>query len=526
MDSNDIPMVPTQDGEGMASASSKGSVAIPVAFTVRSRPDSIYFPGGRVLTTQDLVNNVGNMAQEHKTSFVQDGQSYDIHAVMQWHIPKPKDNMLSENLQKYLDENDLPSSDSSGNRGTVSHERKKFLRREKFEQALISKWGAIIQHEVMQDYLTVSVKISFPFESLCQAAEAADLEKACIPVMKAVTGESTASKKKRIPLTTRLQKWVRNWRFLKTDDLPESANHAHLDPMCEFEAVWTCFRVSQKEKFQHYSNPKGFFTPSEKLVCVKFILDSVDNGVVNGQTLDRLEHDLVFSAVFPIHSLPDATESAAVKNPRLSMATWDLAVAKGEVIIVDEDHRDILHKTWASWSSFLRWQPLNRIRFYFGEQTAYYFQWLDFYVMMLLPVAFIGLAVFLYGLFFFNVSSPTRDISEFCSSEIVMCPICQFCDPWILKNSCEAHKAGYIFDNGATLLFAAVMSIWATCYLEIWKRQITVVNSSCADAFQETAEPNRPAFIGPELTADADFEVLQLTSTSLLMAIKSFPTHF
>ena len=92
------------------------------------------------------------MAQEHKTSFVQDGQSYDIHAVMQWHIPKPKDKMLSENLQvhlallviqpklflpfnlnsschstysnfitnqKYLDENDLPSSDNSGNRGTV-----------------------------------------------------------------------------------------------------------------------------------------------------------------------------------------------------------------------------------------------------------------------------------------------------------------------------------------------------------------------------------------------------------------------
>ena len=106
------------------------------------------------LSLQDLVNNVANMAQEHKTSFVQDGQSYDIHAVMQWHIPKPKDKMLSENLQvhlallviqpklflpfnlnsschstysnyitnqKYLDENDLPSSDSSGNRGTVRY---------------------------------------------------------------------------------------------------------------------------------------------------------------------------------------------------------------------------------------------------------------------------------------------------------------------------------------------------------------------------------------------------------------------
>jgi len=390
INSNDIPVIPTQEGAGMASASSKSSVSIPMTLTVQSRPDSIYFPGGRVLTTQDLVNNAGNMAQEHKTSFVQDGQSYDIHAVMQWHIPKPKDKMLSENLQKYLDENDLPSSDNSGNRGTVSHERKKFLRRENFEQALISKWGAIIQHEVMQDYVTVFAKISFPFESLCRAAEAEDIEKACIPVKKAVTGESTANKKKKIPLTTRLQKWVRNWRFLKTDDLPESANHAHPDPMCEFEAVWTCFRVSQKEKFQNYSNPNGFLTPSEKLVCVKYILDSVDNGVVNGQTLDRLEHDHVYSAVFPLHSLPDAlpdaSESVSAEKTRRSMASWDLAVAKGAVIIADEDHRDILHKTWASWSSFLRWQPLNRICFYFGEQTAFYFQWLDFYVMMLLPV--------------------------------------------------------------------------------------------------------------------------------------------
>ena len=54
INSNDIPVIPTQEGAGMASASSKSSVSIPMTLTVQSRPDSIYFPGGRVLTTQVL----------------------------------------------------------------------------------------------------------------------------------------------------------------------------------------------------------------------------------------------------------------------------------------------------------------------------------------------------------------------------------------------------------------------------------------------------------------------------------------
>lgn len=62
--------------------------------------------------------------------------------------------------------------------------------------------------------------------------------------------------------------------------------------------------------------------------------------------------------------------------------------------------RTLLYKNWGSWSNIvsLRFQPLDHVRAYLGEQFAFYFAWLGFYTLMLLPASIVGLIVFIHGL--------------------------------------------------------------------------------------------------------------------------------
>lgn len=63
--------------------------------------------------------------------------------------------------------------------------------------------------------------------------------------------------------------------------------------------------------------------------------------------------------------------------------------------IVDDTRRD-LDRTWAR---SCRFQPLWKIRNYFGEKIALYFAWCGTLILTLwLPMLF-GFAVFLYGLY-------------------------------------------------------------------------------------------------------------------------------
>uniref|UniRef100_A0A673CG16 Anoctamin n=1 Tax=Sphaeramia orbicularis TaxID=375764 RepID=A0A673CG16_9TELE len=107
-------------------------------------------------------------------------------------------------------------------------------------------------------------------------------------------------------------------------------------------------------------------------------------------------------------------------------------------------------------------------RNYFGEKVALYYLWLGWYTYLLIPPALIGLVVFLYGLAFFN-DSPL--IKEVCEADTVMCPLCdKRCKVWLLSDTCTYAKVTLLFDNNGTVLFAMFMAIWATLFLEFWKR--------------------------------------------------------
>ncbi|XP_039664652.1 anoctamin-9 isoform X2 [Perca fluviatilis] len=127
-----------------------------------------------------------------------------------------------------------------------------------------------------------------------------------------------------------------------------------------------------------------------------------------------------------------------------------------------------LKECWARWTACLQGQPITAVRNYFGEKVALYFLWLGWYTYLLIPPAIIGVIVFLYGLAFFN-SSPL--IKEVCESDTVMCPLCdKGCKVWQLSDTCTYAKVSLLFDNNGTVLFAMFMAVWATLFLEFWKR--------------------------------------------------------
>ncbi|XP_053472777.1 anoctamin-9 isoform X2 [Ictalurus furcatus] len=136
----------------------------------------------------------------------------------------------------------------------------------------------------------------------------------------------------------------------------------------------------------------------------------------------------------------------------------------------ERTQQEYLKRKWASWGALkhLLGQPVDDIRDYFGEKVALYFLWLGWYTRLLIPAAIIGVIVFLYALAFFD-SNPL--IKEVCESNVTMCPICDIrCQVWKLSDTCFYAKLSHLFDNEGTVAFAMFMAVWATLFLELWKR--------------------------------------------------------
>ncbi|XP_053368368.1 anoctamin-9 isoform X2 [Clarias gariepinus] len=143
-------------------------------------------------------------------------------------------------------------------------------------------------------------------------------------------------------------------------------------------------------------------------------------------------------------------------------------VFQDQFCLHEKEEQKELRKTWARWAAAFNGQPVTDVRHYFGEKVALYFLWLGWYTFLLIPAALLGVIVFLYGLFFFR-GNPL--INEVCDSDTIMCPLCDKpCKVWRLSDTCTYAKLSTLFDNEGTVAFAMFMAVWATVFLEFWKR--------------------------------------------------------
>ncbi|XP_055540027.1 anoctamin-5-like isoform X2 [Wyeomyia smithii] len=217
-----------------------------------------------------------------------------------------------------------------------------------------------------------------------------------------------------------------------------------------------------------------FFTPSIRIAVAHFILERTYFSDSEEEKYDiglrKLLNDGVYLDAYPLHDgSPDLPELQC--------------------------QRTLLLQEWASVVRWIKHQPLDHIKEYFGVKIAMYFAWLGFYTHMLISASVVGLICFFYGLLTYSSNRISQDICN--DNGTIMCPQCDAkCDYWYLNTTCTTSQLAYIFDNNFTIVFAVFMSIWATLYLEMWKRYSSALQHRWGVTdYCSLAEPPRPQYL-------------------------------
>nr|XP_050848873.1 anoctamin-1 isoform X1 [Vespula vulgaris] len=209
---------------------------------------------------------------------------------------------------------------------------------------------------------------------------------------------------------------------------------------------FTAIYSRDKEYLFDLDSP-NFFTSAIRSRIVQFILDRTRFAKTKNDDfafgIERLISERSYVAAYPLHDGNLHTEDSM---------------------------RYLLYTEWASVKKCLHYQPLDYVKEYFGVKIGLYFAWLGFYTHMLIPASIVGLLCFIYSCATLYSNEPSEDICNG-NGTIDMCPLCDhFCGYWDLKETCLHARITYLFDNPSTVFFAVFMSLWATLFLELWKK--------------------------------------------------------
>ncbi|XP_046373983.1 anoctamin-1-like isoform X3 [Haliotis rufescens] len=239
---------------------------------------------------------------------------------------------------------------------------------------------------------------------------------------------------------------------------------------------YTCpYSRNKKYLFEMNENKELLFSNAVRSWIVDYILRrkafKKDEGKAFSFGLKKMMADGFYDAAFPMHE--GHWKPGSANNPR-----------------------KLLYDYWAGWRSFLKFQPHDYIRNYFGEKIAIYFAWLGFYTTMLVPASIVGLIVFIYGCVIMYTNDVTAELCD-PKNNFTMCPLCdRQCPYWKLHEACTHAAVSRIFDNGATVFFAIFMSLWGTLFLEFWKRrEATIQYKWDLTNFVSEEEPPRPEYL-------------------------------
>nr|XP_034303267.1 anoctamin-7 isoform X2 [Crassostrea gigas] len=347
-----------------------------------------------------------------------------------------------------------------------------------FEDKLRRRYNFVIKKETIGD---LDYKLLHcPFRSLCEMAQFVNLE---------------------IPL----------------DEPPDEKSKNGDDDSCfaklskfffddETEDDYTClFDMDRLVLYKNYNNPTKFFRPATRSFLVHKILINTDisKDLKEYGVFDSLEEEdncCSCGRAKTLRELRQAESDQELQKINLPFLIMKKVYKESVVLheasdvgkINDEDSADEEEedpkelelkaedpraKLNRSWTKLFKFQPLWRIRNYFGEKIALYFAWSGHLITSLwLPMLF-GLAIFIYGLF---KSIKTRIQYEDKNQNVT-----SLLDT--IKQS---------FDNEVTPYFAMVICIWGTIFLEFWKRTESRWAFLWDVTDYEVNEPDRPEFYG------------------------------
>ncbi|CAN7995445.1 unnamed protein product, partial [Ixodes hexagonus] len=141
------------------------------------------------------------------------------------------------------------------------------------------------------------------------------------------------------------------------------------------------------------------------------------------------------------------------------------------------NERRLLYSEWARLAVCYKEQPINLIRRYFGVKTGLYFTWLGFYTSMLVLPAIVGIITTVYGFLLLPANVPVS-VRHFENTQRAKSKRRNEAHDNV-PSECVRHVLSvqivYLFENPATVAFSIFIALWATVFMELWKRRQAVL---------------------------------------------------
>jgi anoctamin-1 len=242
----------------------------------------------------------------------------------------------------------------------VASDRQK-IKRQIFERNLLSE-GLLLDRDEAQDNIHF-LKIHVTHEVLCRYAE---ILKFKFPI-KLDDDDNEYIEEGESKVTRKVKSWFEGiYKYVRLDKT--------VFPKHNYELY---HEFSRDKSYLFDFHEPNFFPRFVRLAVINFILertafaDRTEDNQNSNIGIDKLLADSAYISAYPLH---------------------------------DGHHRDqgtqraLLFNEWALMKNWIKHQPLDTIKNYFGVKIALYFSWLGFYTNMLILPAILGVFCFLYGL--------------------------------------------------------------------------------------------------------------------------------
>ncbi|XP_037621945.1 anoctamin-2 [Sebastes umbrosus] len=346
-------------------------------------------------------------------------------------------------------------------------EEEKAIMREEFEAGLMDA-GLQLERDKERANGQGFIRLHIPWPILSREAE---LQKIKVAVRK------KCELRKRMGIAGTWDSFMRKVSTPFQPDVPDFDVHRDSQTRAHFKTLKHPFIRDKLHMYDIKSTETVFDNATRSRIVAEIISRTTCRQTCQTTGINSLLARGVYNSAFPLH------DGSFTRRGRKDQ----------------RNDRQLLHEEWANYGVMHKYQPVDLIRKYFGEQIGLYFAWLGVYTQLLIPPSVLGIIVFVYGILTVDTNVPSQEACDD-NLNITMCPLCDgVCDYWRLSTVCSLAQASYLFDNGATVLFAIFMSLWAACFLEHWKRRQMCLKhmwdlTSLEDEKERVQEELRPEY--------------------------------